>query len=380
MKILADKNILSVENTFAQFGDLILLDGREITRKDLRDIDVLLVRSITRVNEELLAGSKVKFVGTATSGTDHIDLEYLENRKIFFADAKGSNANAVVDYCFSALAFAVINKGLNVETCEVGIVGAGKVGGLFSLKLDALGIRNRLCDPPLAQQQLLDYDQTNIRYHTLEETLQCDVISLHVPLNRTGSYSTVNMIGASQLQLLKHGALFINACRGEVVNENALSEFMKQRSDVSFVFDVWKGEPKVDRHIVEAVDIATPHIAGYSQEAKFSATELLRQGFLTHFNLTDTITIYKTEQEMLPLDVKEESTEHAWNVLLNAFPLEEISQNFKHAVSEGVGERVFDQIRQQLLSRREFKAIILNSHELTEKQQKNLNVLGFNIS
>lgn len=381
MKIIADKNILSVENGFGHYGELILLDGRKIQREDLLDADVLLVRSVTVVNESLLAGSKIKFVGTATSGTDHIDLQYLAENGIHFADAKGSNANAVVDYCFAALAHAVVKKKIRMENCEVGIIGGGKVGGLFASKLAAMNIRYHICDPPLAIQQIEQESGNKIQYSTLDEALQCDVVSLHVPLTNSGDFPTKNMLDAERLHLLKDRALLIHSCRGGVIDEFALRQFIRKGHEVSCVFDVWEGEPEVDERTVELVDIATPHIAGYSREAKSAATEQLRKAFQQHFDLSAIeASDAGTESIELAIDEQEDPENKHWRTLLAAFPVDQLSLGFKRAIANGEGRDAFDKIRQQLLSRREFKSMIIDVEGYSNEQKKFFSVLGFNFS
>lgn len=381
MKIVADKNILAVENDFGQYGDLVLLDGRKIQREDLLGADVLLVRSVTAVNESLLAGSNIKFVGTATSGTDHVDLDYLAKNDIYFADAKGSNANAVVDYCFAALADAVLNNQLSVETCLVGIIGGGKVGGLFASKLAALNIRHRVCDPPLALLQKEKISDTQIQYCGLDEVLQCDVVSLHVPLTTSGAFPTENMLDAGKLRLLRDKALLIHSCRGGVIDELALRQLLQEGQDVRCVFDVWEAEPEVDERTVDLVDIATPHIAGYSQEAKFSATEQLRAAFQQCFKL-DAIECPSAGAEPVELviDASGIPENRHWRALLAAFPIDQLSRKFKQAIANGEGREAFDKIRQQLLSRREFKNMTIDAAAYSDEQKKFLSVLGFSFS
>ncbi|NQV71017.1 MAG: 4-phosphoerythronate dehydrogenase [Pseudohongiella sp.] len=381
MKIIADKNILSVENGFGQYGELCLVDGRKIQREDLRDADALLVRSVTVVDESLLRGSNIKFVGTATSGTDHIDLAYLEKNEIHFADAKGSNANAVVEYCFAALAYAVLNKKLKIENCEVGIIGGGKVGGLFASKLAAMHINYRVYDPFLAMQNAVKKSDSQIQYSTLEEVLQCDVVSLHVPLTKSGKFPTENLLDAEKLHLLQDGALLINTSRGGVVDEAALRQFLQESHDVSCVFDVWNREPKIDQRSADQVDIATPHIAGYSQEAKTAATGVLRQAFQMHFKLGE-IDPDGMNERAVKLSVNDigKSEDQHWAILLAAFPIDQLSLNFKQAIKEGEGSAAFERIRQQFLGRREFKSMTINAQDCSKEQTRFLCLLGFNFA
>jgi len=378
MKIVTDANILAVERGFGRFGELVLLPGREIQQADLVDADALLVRSITRVNSSLLAGTAVKFVATASSGTDHIDLHYLGEENIGFADAKGSNANAVVDYCFAAIAFALLNQHFPVAEIEVGIIGGGNVGGLFANKLSRLGIAHRIYDPFL--------HGVDSHCPSLEQAMQCKIVSLHVPLTVCGDYPTRNLIAGEILELLQPGAVLINTCRGSVVDELALSEFLKVRPDITTVFDVWENEPEINQALAAAVHIATPHIAGYSQQAKLAATEQIQQAFQNYFfgqkSLQDsTVEVSKISdvKQVVPVDFQFESELANWATLLNVLPLDELSREFKQSLVTGAGAACFDEFRIRLMQRQEFRKYSLKSQRLNAGNEKLLAAMGFSL-
>ena len=370
MKIFADNNILALEAYFSRHGELHLFDGRKVRQADLIEADALLVRSITGVNEALLAGTKIRFVGTATSGIDHIDTAYLHDAGIHFEDAKGSNANAVVDYCFTALAYAELHGGFTLDGGRVGIVGAGAVGSLFAAKLEKLGVEVRSCDPFLAERA-----DDKSGYCSLEEALDCDVISLHVPLTTDGLHPTRNLLAAQELAAVRKNAVLINACRGCVVDEAALKQLLSERKDIISVFDVWAGEPDIDSSLAELVDIATPHIAGYSVEAKSNATKILARAFEEYLGLG-----ISTEAEALSPDALESpSVYHSpWKTLLAAFPLDTLSEQFKQALRDGRGAESFDSFRKDLLQRREFEGRLLKREVYSVLQQEQLSALGFN--
>lgn len=373
MKIFADKNILAVEANFSRYGELHLFDGRSVGQADFVDADALLVRSITSIDESLLDGSKVRFVGTATSGVDHVDRAYLRHAGIHFVDAKGSNANAVVDYCFTALAYAALHKGFSLTGSRVGIVGAGAVGGLFAAKLEELGVEVRCYDPFLAAK-----GERELEYHSLEAVLECNVISLHVPLTISGPHPTRNLIGAKELAALRKNAILINACRADVVNESALKLLLSKREDIMTVFDVWADEPTIDSSLALSIDIATPHIAGYSVEAKSNATKVLVRAFEEHFRLGTTLDIQAREENSAITVVEHTAGKLSqWRALLAAFPLIEFSEQFKQALRKGEGAEAFDSIRQKLLQRREFISKTLRRSSYSSDQQQQLSVLGF---
>ncbi|MEX0963044.1 MAG: 4-phosphoerythronate dehydrogenase [Pseudohongiellaceae bacterium] len=370
MKIFADRNILAVEEKFRTFGELHLFDGRRVTRDDLLDADALLVRSITPVSESLIGGTKIQFVGTATSGVDHIDRSYLQKAGLGFADAKGSNANAVVDYCFAALAFAALHKGFTLPGSKVGIVGAGAVGGLFADKLERMGLEVRRCDPFLAEKATAER-----QYFSLEDTLSCEVVSLHVPLTRDGLYPTYAMLDFDQLSNLAPEAILINTCRGLVVDETALKTLLAKRKDIVTVFDVWADEPVVDPQLASAVDIATPHIAGYSEEAKSNATRILADAFAEHFKLFPPVH-EGSKSSGAKIEIEAAADAH-WKILLKAFPLARLSAQFNASVKAGSSVAAFDSFRLDLIKRREYESIRLERDGYSPVQRQFLRVLGF---
>ena len=373
MKIFADKNILAVQANFSRHGELHFFDGRSVCQADLVDADALLVRSITSIDESLIGGTKIRFVGTATSGIDHVDTAYLRDAGIHFVDAKGSNANAVVDYCFTALAFAALHRGFSLAGSRVGIIGAGAVGGLFSTKLEVLGVEVRCYDPFLAVTA-----QGNRKYYSLEAVLECDVVSLHVPLTSAAVHPTRNLIGAAELTALRKNAILINACRGGVVDEVALKRLLLKREDIMTVFDVWANEPAIDSSLAQSVDIATPHIAGYSAQAKSNATKILAQAFEGYFRLGAGMEVEVDEGNSDVVVVEGAPGKLTqWSTLLTALRLDELSEQFKRALRDGAGAAAFDTFRQKLLTRREFINRPLRRDIYSRDQQQLLIVLGF---
>ena len=260
MNLLIDENIPGAHEAFARFGRVRLVPGRAIDATAVRDADALLVRSITRVDRALLAGSRVRFVATATAGTDHVRMEDLDALGIRFVHAPGSNADSVVDYVLGVLALAFPPpRGLAART--VGIVGCGQVGGRLLARLRALGVACRVYDPLLGRDIPPESG-------SLEETLACDVLSLHVPLTRDGEHATRHMIGAKEMALLRDDALLINAARGPVVDNAALLACMRRRPALRAALDVWEHEPHLDRALLARAVIGTPHIAGYAHDGK----------------------------------------------------------------------------------------------------------------
>ncbi len=266
MHILADENIPLVDEFFAGFGEIRRMPGRSINRAALENVDVLLVRSVTRVDRELLEGSAVRFVGTCTIGTDHMDLDYFEQAGIAWASAPGCNARGVVDYVLGSLLALAEVRGEALARRRFGVVGAGEVGGRLVEVLRGLGWDVRVCDPLRQGREAGDFV-------SLDEILaECDVVSLHTPLTLGGNWPTFHLFDQARLSRLRPGTWLINASRGAVVDNAALRDLLLQRPDMEAVLDVWEGEPQVDVALAGLCRIATPHIAGYSLDGKLRGT------------------------------------------------------------------------------------------------------------
>jgi erythronate-4-phosphate dehydrogenase len=279
VKILADQNIPSVADAFRDLGDVVLMPGRDISAKHLRDCQCLITRTVTRVDQALLEDSEVEFVGTATIGTDHLDLGYLHKANIGYSNAAGCNAEGAAEYVVSGLFELSRQKNFNPLQRKAGIVGFGNVGSRLHAKLDALGIDCLVCDPPL--QQSGTSEQSFVSLDTI--LTECNFISLHVPLARKGDHPTYHLLDAARLRELTEGCILINAARGEVVDNVALLELLQQRDDLSVYLDTWENEPLVSRELLQRVDLATPHIAGYSVEGRLRGTQMVLDAACDHF-------------------------------------------------------------------------------------------------
>lgn len=269
MKIVADENIPYVQEAFAELGEVATVSGRKIDAGTVRDAELLLVRSITKVDRALLDGSRVRFVATATIGEDHIDKAYLAGRGIVFASAPGSNANSVGEYVAAALLEIEARFGLPLKDSSLGIVGVGNAGKRVFAKAGALGMRCVLNDPPLARSS------GDPKYRPLEEALDCDAITFHVPLTRDGGDATYHLVDETFLARLKPGVILINTSRGRVVDGAALERALDSGHVRACVLDVWEGEPNIDVSLLDRVAIGTPHIAGYSFDGKVNGTRMI---------------------------------------------------------------------------------------------------------
>jgi len=267
MHIVADENIPLLDEFFADFGTIHRRPGRAITARDVRDADLLLVRSVTRVDRALLDGSRVRFVGTCTIGTDHLDLDYFAEAGIAWSSAPGCNARGVVDYVLGSVLTLAEREGVDPAARIYGVVGAGQVGARLVNLLRGLGWQVRVCDPP---RQAAEGGE----FVSLERIIdECDVISLHTPLDA----STRHLFDAARLAALKPGSWLINASRGAVVDNAALRALLPERGDLKAVLDVWEGEPQADVELAALCQLATPHIAGYSLDGKLRGTAQIYQ-------------------------------------------------------------------------------------------------------
>ena len=267
MKILVDENMPYARELFSRLGEVKAVAGRPVPVEALNDADALMVRSVTKVNEALLSGKAIKFVGTATAGTDHVDQAWLQRAGIGFSAAPGCNAIAVVEYVFSALLMLAERDGFALRDRTVGIVGVGNVGGRLHKRLEALGIKTLLCDPPRADRG----DEGDFR--PLDELVQeADILTFHTPLYKEGQYKTLHLADEALIRRLKPGTILINACRGAVVDNAALLKRLQENQPLSVVLDVWEPEPDLNIELLKRVDIGTPHIAGSTLEGKARGT------------------------------------------------------------------------------------------------------------
>ncbi len=268
MKIVVDENISFGKEAFSTLGEVVLMHGREITNSKLKDTDVLIVRSITKVDEKLLDGTKVKFVGTATIGTDHIDLEYLKSKGIAFSDAKGCNADAVAEYVFTFIMYASVKYGIDLKGKSIGVVGVGNIGSRIVKLANTLGMKVLKNDPPVKR---LTGDNSFCEF---DEISGADFITLHVPLNKEGIDKTVHLLDDNNLEKLNDGAVLINASRGQVIDNLALNKIIEKKHLIVDL-DVWETEPDINVELLKKVEIASPHIAGYSLEGKVNGTVII---------------------------------------------------------------------------------------------------------
>jgi len=376
MLIVADENIPLLDAFFQGFGEIRRVPGRSLDRATVEQADVLLVRSVTNVNRALLEGSKVRFVGTCTIGTDHLDLDYFKQTGIQWSSAPGCNARGVVDYVLGSLQTLAEIEGADLNQRTYGIVGAGEVGGRLVKVLKGLGWNVLVCDPP---RQIAEGGD----YVSLAQIIeQCDVISLHTPLTKSGNGSTWHLFDRQRLEQLKPGTWLINASRGPVVDNAALREVLLEREDLQAVLDVWEGEPEVDVDLADLCVLATPHIAGYSLEGRQRGTAQIYQAFCAYLGQEPSIQL----SELLPALWLAEvhlnaSTDPAWalaTLCRSVYDPRRDDADFRRSLVGTVQEqrKAFDLLRKHYPERRETDGLSVRINGESAALSKIVSALG----
>lgn len=340
LKIVADKAIPFLEGVFDPYADMTYLPGDKIGPEDVRDADVLMVRTRTKCNADLLEGSKVKFIATATIGTDHIDFPYCDSKGIVVRNAPGCNAGGVMEYVFSALYGLASRKSISLQGDTIGIIGVGHVGSLIERMGRALGFKILKCDPPRAEAE------GSFGFCDLEYLLQnSQIVTLHVPLDET----TRGMANSEFFSLMQPGAFFINAARGEVVCDDALKAAIPKLGPV--IIDTWNHEPDIDLDLMDKVAIATPHIAGYSYQGKQNGTAAAVRAVAHYFGITELYEFFPKadlpENEAVKLDLKDLNQGEIASVLQYNYPI------FTDDFMLRLNPENFDKLRSEYNYRRE---------------------------
>lgn len=351
MNLIIDENIVFAEEAFSDFGTLKLVNGRKIKHNEIKNAEALIVRSITKVDEELLKNSKVRFIGTATIGTDHIDLKYLEDKKIAFADAKGSNADSVAEYLFTALLKVASEKKLSLKGKTIGVVGIGNIGSKIVRLADSLGMEVLKNDPPLEKKGF------GKNYVPLDEIFKADIITLHVPLSLEGVDKTFHLINSTNLKKIKSGAIIINTSRGAVIDDDALLKETVKRS-FNLILDVWEDEPSININLLDKTKVGSSHIAGYSLEGKVNGTRMIYDALCRFINLEPTWQpeLPKIEFTDLRLPDGETDKERLFRLFSSIYNIENDDSKLREITKFKLNEQAgyFDKLRKEYPVRREF--------------------------
>jgi erythronate-4-phosphate dehydrogenase len=371
MKIVIDENMPYALELFSQVGDVVVKSGRDLNANDLIDVDALMIRSVTKVNEALLTkANRLAFVGTATAGMDHVDQRLLQKRGIFFTAAPGCNKVGVAEYVLSCVMVLAQQQGFSIFDKTVGIVGAGQVGSYLAQCLDALNITYLLNDP-------IKQSEGDPRQFTeLSELLhQADIISLHTPITKDGEHPTHHLIDHIELKELRSNQILINAARGAVVNNQALKQRLQRSDGFCAVLDVFEFEPDVDLELLPLLSFATPHIAGYGLEGKARGTTMIFNRYCSFLKRQESV----EASSLLPIaPIPEVRLNGPWDeaVLHNLIQLIYDVRKDDALFRRQIGEQgSFDAMRKAYWNRREYSAVTVVGGE--ESNLTPLANLGF---
>ncbi|MFO7937938.1 MAG: 4-phosphoerythronate dehydrogenase [Kiritimatiellia bacterium] len=377
VKIVCDKNMPYAFEAFSTIGDVTLIPGRDISRKDVRDAEVLVTRSTTNVNADLLEGSSVRFYGSAVIGVDHIDSDYLHKAGIEWAAAPGCNAVSVGNYVTAALLWLGERYGFGLEGKTIGVIGVGNVGKQVCRFCRAMGMRVLANDPP-RQRNTNDADARD--FVSLDTLLnESDFISCHVPLNKGGDDNTVHLIGAEQLASMKDGVVLINAARGAVVDNQALLDVIGKKVSHA-VIDCWEGEPAYRADVMAKVDLGTPHIAGHAYEGKVNGTAMTYRAACEFMgvNATYPFELPRPPVPVIRTDAAGRNDEDVLrDLVLEVYDIQADSDRLRSATEEDVriNKTAFDSQRGTYPMRRQFDATrveIINSTDFLLKKIRGL--------
>lgn len=419
MKILVDQAIPNAKQIFSAFGDVSMKYGRDIGPDDLVDVEALIVRSVTKVDDELLAkAEKLKFVGTATSGIDHIDRQCLDRRNIAFSAAHGCNARSVADYVLSVWMVLAQRYNLDFSKLSIGIVGMGHVGARVYRRAQSLGMKVVCCDPLRASELRsilesmqgkgdprfggndekvaaihilsegddflcnMDFADPTLYDHTLEEALACDIVTLHVPLTYPqpdNKFPTYHMIGKKELESMREGQILINTARGPIVDNEALYELLSNRPGFIHTWlDVFESEPNIKvPQLIPYLEGCTAHIAGYALEAKNRGTEMVAEALNTMLGLGINFNVPPTRCDITSLSLDQDAV--ITNSLLSriVFSIYDVRRDdslFRSQFHDGPS---FDALRKTYEDRHELNKVHIKC--ANSDQVRHLYHLGFKI-
>ena len=373
MKIVADDKIPFLKGVLETCADVVYLPGKAITRKAIADADALLIRTRTKCTEDLLKGTKVRFIGTATIGFDHIDTQYCEKQGIVWTNAPGCNSSSVQQYVAAALLKMASEFRFSLKGKTIGIVGVGNVGSKVAKFAELMGMSVLLNDPPRARAE----GEKN--FVSLGTTLyESDIVTLHVPLNVVGDDATWHMINDKCFKKMKKGAWFFNTSRGEVTETAALKKILSTGKPGGAVLDVWENEPDIDIELMARTFLSTPHIAGYSTDGKAKGTSIVVNSLCNHFNLPlkdwYPENVPPPELPVIPVDGVGKSDDDIIRQAVNhTYNIEEDNIKLRFSPSD------FEKQRGEYRIRREFSAYTVRLNGGTRKVRKILEGLGFKV-
>ena len=374
MKIVCDDKIPFLRGVLEPYAEVVYLSGKKTTREDVRDADAIITRTRTICNADLLEGSSVKVIATATIGFDHIDTQWVESRGIVWRNAPGCNSWSVKQYMASVLCTLARKHGLDLSKMTLGVVGVGNVGSKVARAASALGMKVLLNDPPRARKEGSE------GFVSLDEIIRCcDIITVHVPLNKEGEDKTVHLFDEARIASLRPDQILCNSSRGQVVDNKALKQALKEGRLKGGVLDVWEGEPDLDRELISLLDITTAHIAGYSADGKANGT------IASVHTVSEILGLPLTDWKPSSMPLPEQSLE---------FSVDAAGKSCQQAVSEAVlhtyeveqdslrlreHPELFETLRGDYQIRREMSAFTVRLKGGTADMEKALRELDFNV-
>jgi erythronate-4-phosphate dehydrogenase len=373
MKIVADDKIPFLRGALEPFAEVVYLPGKQISKADLTDTDALLIRTRTKCTESLLEGTKIRFIGTATIGFDHIDTDYCESRRITWTNAPGCNSSSVQQYIAGALLKISSSGNFDLKDKTLGIIGVGNVGSKVEKLARSIGMNVLLNDPPRARVE------GSKNFLSLDTVLsESDIITVHVPLNLTGEDFTFNLFNEEIFGKFRRGAWFINSSRGEVADTQSLKQVLNEGILKGAVIDVWENEPDIDRDLMKLALIATPHIAGYSTDGKANGTAMVVNSLAKFFSLPiDSWYPGNVPPPVIPgfsIDCTGKSEEEIIREAVNhAYDIEQDNSKLRNSPSD------FEKLRGDYPLRREFSSYQIDLRGGSEKVKQILSEIGFTI-
>lgn len=377
LKLAIEESVEKAKEIFSLLGDVYLFGARSPDLNLIKTCDALIIRSTTKVDENLLKDSNIKFVGATTAGFDNVDINYINKNRIHFEYAPGCNSRAVAEYVFCSLLEIIIRKNLDPTSLTCGIIGFGNIGTKVNRLLTTLGIKTLINDPPL--QEISDRNC----FVDLFECLKCDIITFHVPLTKNVKYPTFNLLNEKIIKEKLKAKIIINTSRGEVINEKALQVYAKNFDNVALVIDVWENEPNINIETLKLATIATPHIAGYSYLGKLLGSIAIAKKLAQKFNLNlpdNFENKYFREATNINLNPLNNTLEKLYEAANYFFSPHDETQNFKRQILNSSNiAKAFDNSRKTYKLRKEFSEIAINPQQLSSTEIDIFQKLGFKI-
>jgi erythronate-4-phosphate dehydrogenase len=371
MRIVADDKIPFLKGALEPYAEVVYIPGKQIKMEMLKDSDALLIRTRTICNENLLEGTSIRFIGTATIGFDHIDTDYCSKNKIIWTNAPGCNSSSVQQYIAAALFRISSEHHFSLKDKTLGIIGVGNVGSKVEKFARSVGMNVLLNDPPRARIE------GKKNFHSLNTVLSgSDILTVHVPLNIVGEDQTWHLFNEESFKKIKRGAWFLNSSRGEVTDTYSLKNALYSGMLSGAVIDVWENEPNIDPELLQQAFIATPHIAGYSTDGKANGTSVVVNSLTKYFNLPSEnwypSDVPPPASPYISIDCNNKSDEEIIReAVIHTYNIDKDNSRLRLSPQD------FERLRGDYPVRREFTSYTINLKDGTEKVLQTMKSIGF---